>query len=279
VKALLTPTEFGNGFANRFLWAWSERSKRLPFGGQHIDRTPWHQRLADALAKARSIGEVSLADDARSRWAEIYDATDVQRPGRYGEVTTRGVVMVLRLALIYALADASDTICPEHLDAAFAVWQYCEASARYVFADTDAPSLADTLVALIRQRPGISRSDMLRCVKGFANAIALETALNGLQRRKQAYAVRKTEGVGRPAERWYPGEPTPSPSPSPTASNGEIITSFPKADAPQPNTPPLSPSRAQGFANADADAIAEGEAPLSEEAFRAQLFAIARKAG
>ena len=37
--------------------------------------------------------------------------------------------------MIFALADQTIEIRPEHLKAALAVWQYCEDSARYLFAD------------------------------------------------------------------------------------------------------------------------------------------------
>jgi hypothetical protein len=41
----------------------------------------------------------------------------------------------MRLALIYALLDESDSIRVEHLKAALAVWGYCERSALYIWSD------------------------------------------------------------------------------------------------------------------------------------------------
>jgi hypothetical protein len=39
----------------------------------------------------------------------------------------------MRLAMLYALLDGSSTVEEEHLRAALAVWDYCEASARHLF--------------------------------------------------------------------------------------------------------------------------------------------------
>ncbi len=47
---LLTTTEAANGFANRFLWVYTERSKLLPFGGNLSD-----QDLEEFAARLQSI--------------------------------------------------------------------------------------------------------------------------------------------------------------------------------------------------------------------------------
>ena len=47
--------------------------------------------------------------------------------GLYGAVTSRAEAQVVRLSLIYALLDCSPVIRQEHLLAALALWEYCEA--------------------------------------------------------------------------------------------------------------------------------------------------------
>jgi hypothetical protein len=44
---------------------------------------------------------------------------------------------VLRLSVIYATLDQSAVIQPEHLRAALAVWDYCDASAKVLFAEAE----------------------------------------------------------------------------------------------------------------------------------------------
>lgn len=60
LKATLPLGDYHNGFANRFLWAYAERSQRLPYGGEHIDIRSFQKRLADALLKAKAFTEVKL---------------------------------------------------------------------------------------------------------------------------------------------------------------------------------------------------------------------------
>ena len=45
----------------------------------------------------------------------------------------RSEAQVIRLSLIYALLDSQDVITFPHLDAALAVWAYCEAWALRIF--------------------------------------------------------------------------------------------------------------------------------------------------
>ena len=61
--------------------------------------------------------------------------------------------MVLRLSLIYALMDGNDIIDAEHLNAALALWAYCEHSARWLFSSYEAEVQSENaggLAAFIR---------------------------------------------------------------------------------------------------------------------------------
>ena len=65
----------------------------------------------------------------------------------------RGVTQVLRLSLIYALFDGADRIDAAHLDAALALWSYCEHSARWLFSSYEAEVQSENaggLAAFIR---------------------------------------------------------------------------------------------------------------------------------
>ena len=53
---------------------------------------------------------------------------------------------MLRLSLIYALMDCSNVIRVEHLQAATAVWDYCDASVRYVFGTKTGNQYADRII-------------------------------------------------------------------------------------------------------------------------------------
>jgi hypothetical protein len=108
----------------------------------------------------------------------------------------------MRLACLYAVLDKSTTITVDHLLAALALWDYCEASARYIWGDAMGDLVADRILGAIRNTDGgLSRTEIsglfLRHVSSSRidlGLVSLET-LNLIQRIKQ-------ETGGRPVERW-----------------------------------------------------------------------------
>ena len=71
----------------------------------------------------------------RALWHKEYARLSEGYPGMFGAMTARSEAQVMRLACIYALLGCSDVIRVEHLQAALAVWTYCEDSVRFVFGD------------------------------------------------------------------------------------------------------------------------------------------------
>ena len=62
----------------------------------------------------------------------------------------------------YALLDLASVIRREHLEAALALWRYCEASAAFVFGDSLGDAVADAILSALRQRLdlGMTRTEM-----------------------------------------------------------------------------------------------------------------------
>src|SRR5437773_2051459 len=135
----MSETELASGFANRFLWLCVKRSKCLPDDdGRQIEQARFmilSDRLRRAVEFARKVGEVRRDDAARTHWKSVYSELSAGRPGLLGAAISRAEAQAMRLALIYALLDCSRAICQEHLRAALALWQYAEASARFIFGD------------------------------------------------------------------------------------------------------------------------------------------------
>ncbi|WP_052336058.1 DUF3987 domain-containing protein [Rhodopirellula sallentina] len=154
--------ESSNGFANRFLWVFSERSKRLPLAPplESIDGfEAMKGRLADAIAKSESIGSVTMTEDAKRIYQSQYDHLTRSRNGLYESVTTRAEAMVLRIALILAVVDGSTTIDTRHITHSLTIWSYCDQSARYIFGDDDDESrLAIDILNRITNKPGLTKS-------------------------------------------------------------------------------------------------------------------------
>ena len=94
--------------------------------------------------------KIIWSEAARPEWAQAYHELSKPRPGLAGAIAQRGEAQVVRLALIYALLDKSYQIEPVHLRAARAVWDYSEASVRYIFGASLGDEVADTILEALR---------------------------------------------------------------------------------------------------------------------------------
>jgi hypothetical protein len=99
---------------------------------------------------------------AEERWEAIYTTLAVEQPELLGAITARAEAQVLRLSCLYALLDKTDTVDVPHLEAAYALWRYCEASARYIFGTILGHPLADEICRMLRQMApeGMTRTDI-----------------------------------------------------------------------------------------------------------------------
>ena len=205
----LTSTDAANGFANRFLWICSRRSKLLPEGGdiQSVDFAPLTRRLAEIVSTAHDAGEVQRDESARRIWRKVYGPLSESKPGMLGNVTARSEPQVLRLSLIYALLDGARSISAPHMLAALAAWDYCEASAQFIFGDSLGYPEADRMLAALRAEPqGLSRTQIRDLFGRNRSEPVIEAALTALEERGLARREAVQTG-GRPTERWIADAP------------------------------------------------------------------------
>jgi hypothetical protein len=203
----VTATEAANGFINRFLFIAVRRSKLLPDGGNLTDEElePVANRVFTVLEFGRFAGMLTRTADARTRWHEVYEELSEGKPGLLGAAIARAEAQTMRLAVIYALLDGSEAVRVEHLDAALALWDYAEASARWVFGDTLGDPVADTILAALRRASGgMTRTDINILFAKNRPAGEIEAALASLAEKGLAHMSKETTG-GRPAERWKAG--------------------------------------------------------------------------
>jgi hypothetical protein len=206
----LTSTDIANGFANRFLFTCSRRSKLLPEGGdlQSEDLAPLIRRLAEVASAARDTGEIRLDAGARKIWREVYPALSEGKPGLLGTVTGRSEAQVLRLSLVYALSDGATVISLTHILAALAAWDYCVASAQFIFGDSLGYPEADRILAALRAAPGgLTRTEIRDLFSRNQREPVIEGALTALEERGLARRAILQTG-GRPTERWIAGMTT-----------------------------------------------------------------------
>lgn len=199
-----------NGYANRFLWWWSYRARLLPFGGSSIEDVTAGtvSRLGGAAmwAKARGDLVVSMSTAAKQKWGQVYPQLSCERQGLVGSILARAEAQVLRIALVYALADESNTVESCHLDAALAFWRFSEKSARFIFGNALGDPVADEILRLLRESPeGVTREEIGDHFHRHTPAPRLTEALRILQESRLAHAEKRPPrgGTGRPAERWF----------------------------------------------------------------------------
>lgn len=204
----MSPIEAANGFANRILWWFADRSKILPLPESlpMSEAARLGKRLGEVLAFARVTGEVSLADDAKALWVEVYHALSEGLPPPVGKYTDRGEPQVLRLALIYALLDISPEIHPVHLRAALAVWNYAAGSAQLIWGTRTGHSLADTILSklAIAGGAGMTRTEVQDALSRHVKKADLDRAFAQLDEAGLAWCEREPTR-GAPIQRWRYG--------------------------------------------------------------------------
>jgi hypothetical protein len=211
----MTETESANGFANRFLWPCSRRSKFLPEGGD-LDSVDWGDvvrrlrqafQFAASFAASEPYGRMTRDGAARAIWHGLYEELSAGKPGVVGKILSRAEAQVMRIACIYAVLDCSRQVQAAHLAAAVAVWDYCEASARFVFGDDKGDPDADKLVAALKETTeGLTRTQILVDVFGrHRKAGDIAALLTRLVEDGVIHSKREASGGGRPAERWFFG--------------------------------------------------------------------------
>lgn len=205
LKQELKTTDMASGFANRFLMLLARRSRFLPHGGSMDVAThaALVRRFTEATDAARRIGMVTRTREADDYWAAVYSKITRERSGLVGDVCTRGPAHVLRLSLIYALADGSSQIRLDHLKAALALWQYAEASALYVFKRRTGVRLSDYLLALLRAHPeGQTRKQIRDALGRNRQADEISEALQLLLDYGLARFAKEQPSTGPPTTRW-----------------------------------------------------------------------------
>jgi hypothetical protein len=116
----------------------------------------------------------------------------------------RGAIHTLRLALIYALLDKSDELRPEHMAAAAAVWDYCEASAAFVWGTEVVGRRERSLLKAIEGAgaQGLSHTDVERLFRGNLTAADIDALLSPLKANHGVTVATQSTG-GRPRRVYF----------------------------------------------------------------------------
>jgi hypothetical protein len=215
-------TEVANGFLNRFLIVAVKRSHYLaeppPLRGDL--EAEYVEAFRAALEFARGQRALVRHPAARERWEEVYEHDlAIDRHGLAGEACSRAEPHATRLSLLYALLDRSPVIRLEHVEAALALWSYCERSAYLIFGDRLGNAVADAIVETLQAawQSGRTRQELRDVFSRHRTAAELDNAL-ALLLDTERITEEKEETGGRPATRYRLGAPRDNDA---AASGGE----------------------------------------------------------
>jgi hypothetical protein len=210
LKQNMKAVDFQNGFANRFFWVASRRTKRLAIP-KPID---WRRyptilaALANVLETFRNKDipsrELSYSAEGAEAWEKFYNSIE-DGQGVLASVLARAEPHVLRLAMLYTVLDNSTLITDKHIEAAVAFWDYCADSARWTFNHTTGNGLADDILWGLRRSPGgLTKTEISERISSRNyDSTQLSRALAALRQGKLADFKIETPQKGRPAERWF----------------------------------------------------------------------------
>jgi hypothetical protein len=205
LREALRPADVYNGLGNRFLWCYSERSRRLSRGG---DIPPdlvlsLGGRLRDSLEFAQQVWTVDMSDDAWQAWDALYEALDADQDDAVMEgLSSRAAAQVRRLAMIYALADGTCEVQLSHLQAAVACFEYSRETLEHCYVsgldNEEAQDILTRVLSRLRTGPA-TRTDISNLFQRHLPAAKLRAVLAAAELRGLIHK-RKDDTGGRPSE-------------------------------------------------------------------------------
>lgn len=196
---LMASRELTNGFANRFMMFWAERTKMLAFprATRQEDVDALAKRVHEVLkfCKAERWAEkdhmrVELSPDACKLYEKLYlgELNDNSAGERITALIERRAPMLLRLAMLFALCDLTTTVEVHHVNAALAWVRYSVESVKFIFASAaDEVAVAETndtaqkIVEFLTERERATRWELTKdCFKGHATKTRIDAALDEL---------------------------------------------------------------------------------------------------
>ncbi|CAJ0681407.1 hypothetical protein R82526_01214 [Ralstonia mannitolilytica] len=223
LTGLMSARDLTNGFANRFLLIWAERTRMLPFPKETPQAVVEHLacRTLEVLAfvhanrhDRRDHLRMELSPQAQWRYAQLYrgELNDDLGDGVVGALLERRAPMLLRLAMLMALTDLQTRIDAKHIDAATAWIRHATASVRFVFVSAaEEAKLAQVLemsnrvLAFLHERGQATRSQIsAECFRGKVTKARIDASLEHLLASTPPRI--SVQWVERPAD--TPGTPT-----------------------------------------------------------------------
>ena len=176
--ALMKSRDLTNGFANRFLMIWGERTQVVPFpkatSQEVVDQIA--QRVLEVLnfvgADQHAYSDelrMELSAQAQWRYGQLYCVELNEECGNpvLAALLERRAPMLLRMAMLFALTDCQLRVDVHHIDAAAAWIRHAVASVRFVFMSAEESArmekviaMANKILAFLQTRRSATRRDI-----------------------------------------------------------------------------------------------------------------------
>jgi hypothetical protein len=208
----LKTVELSNGMANRVLWCAARRTGDMP----NVEFLDW-RHFPDLVNRLKEIFRQRFANtddpaffaktpEAKSHWDKLYRKLNSEkRDSTLDSIVARDTSHILKLALIFAVADQTEKTEIQHLKAASAVVDFCQASACWIFGQATANKLANNILWALRRSPtGLTRSEIQKNVCfGKTPKTQLDRALSELIKNRLAKMTLDEVKAGPRTERWF----------------------------------------------------------------------------
>jgi hypothetical protein len=177
----LSISDMFNGFANRILWIFAKRQKEVPFPEPMNDHElrVLQKELQQILNHSKTVKKLERDESARDLWLTVYSGLSKDHPGLVAPIISRAEAQVLRLAMIYCLLDQCSSINRSHLEAALALWQYCQDSAYYIFSGKVENSTSSQVLDALKSGP-LTTTELYKTFSNHLKKGQLQTTLNEL---------------------------------------------------------------------------------------------------
>jgi hypothetical protein len=161
-----------------------------------MDILNFQEKIKDIVRFSSKVGEIRHSKASRELWEEFYPGLSDSEGGFIGAVLERAPALVLRLAMLHCLADCMKELTPEHLETSIMVWDYCEKSARYIFADKNVKNpLAKKILTLLEAKP-LSLTEIYNGLAKHFESKNIQSTLKSLMERNKVI-VDRTRTPGR----------------------------------------------------------------------------------
>ena len=162
----LTANDIANGWANRFLWFWSEKAPRTydTTGAGYLDDSARDYLIAcidfarnlvapTLMGRPMALPTMHLTPAAHARLDALAASLDIIPVGAIGALRQRMPLHIVRLAAVAALFDQTSEISTQHVEFGERMTTFAIDSMRAVFGTRIDDEVAKTIIDILKQAP------------------------------------------------------------------------------------------------------------------------------